>query len=424
MENKIKMKGATCLGCERPALFMYKGESRPILCRKHKIDGMISSRKQRICMSCDRRSSFNVPGEKVPKFCAKHKMASMVHVSHHCLFANCSEYARYGQPKSKPMYCSKHRKLDMKNTKDRICEFVKCSVQASCGYRDTKVRRFCARHRLDGMISFKSRVCSECSIQCSIRARYGLPGGIPEHCANHKKSGEISRPLRKCEVCVKPAIYGINAIPEYCEEHKSDLHINLVQKTCGVCSVLEIVDQEGKCANCSTYLNARLYLRKQRLVKTWLDGDVWLKAYESYDHIIDSGVCGKERPDFMWDAGTHKVILEVDEYQHGDRDGVCEVNRMKNLTNSNGMPTYWIRYNPDGEFQRVREQTRKNMLLAMLKEALSSVPKNGTEFCRVVYMFYDGKERSPMKVLDITPKPLLLDHPPAVVVVPVPPIHR
>jgi hypothetical protein len=124
-------------------------------------------------------------------------------------------------------------------------------------------------------------------------------------------------------------------------------------------------------------------------------------VYESYDQIVGSGVCGKERPDFMWDAGTHKVVLEVDEYQHGDRDVVCETNRMKNITSSNGMPTYWIRYNPDGEFQRVREQTRKNMLLAVLKEALSTAPKNANEFCRVVYLFYDGKETSGVNCLSM-----------------------
>ena len=102
----------------------------------------------------------------------------------------------------------------------------------------------------------------------------------------------------------------MNSMPEFCEEHKSSEHTNLVHQTCVVCSVLDIVDHEGRCSTCSDYLNKRLHLRKQRLVRSWILGEPALAGFEIYDRPMDGGVCGKERPDFMWDVGTHRVFLE------------------------------------------------------------------------------------------------------------------
>ena len=55
-----------------------------------------------------------------------------------------------------------------------------------------------------------------------------------------------------------------------------------------------------------------------------------------------------ERPDRLWDFGTHCVILEVDENQHSERACVCEVVRMVNIHQSlGGARVVFIRYNPD-----------------------------------------------------------------------------
>lgn len=70
--------------------------------------------------------------------------------------------------------------------------------------------------------------------------------------------------------------------------------------------------------------------------------------YISCDTIVEQGECFKYRPDFLIDCNTHFVVLEIDENQHKDRADECETVRMMiNIFQSLGMPTKFIRYNPD-----------------------------------------------------------------------------
>jgi hypothetical protein len=131
------------------------------------------------------------------------------------------------------------------------------------------------------------------------------------------------------------------------------------------------------------------------MVKSWLDTSTsaTLKGYESYDRTIEQGSCGKERPDFVWDASTHKVILEVDEYQHNDRPCECEQTRMVNVTQSFGMPCLWIRFNPDdyrGQKSSLKERDRRDLLLRVLAQSLSESPESSSETLRVKHLFFDG----------------------------------
>jgi len=58
-------------------------------------------------------------------------------------------------------------------------------------------------------------------------------------------------------------------------------------------------------------------------------------------------VCGNYRPDIKIDAGTHFVIVEVDEDQHRQYDSSCEIVRMLNIYQAEGMRCVFLRYNPD-----------------------------------------------------------------------------
>jgi hypothetical protein len=64
--------------------------------------------------------------------------------------------------------------------------------------------------------------------------------------------------------------------------------------------------------------------------------------------VTETDTCDRTRPDFLWDVGTHVVILEVDEDQHMGRQEFCECIRMINIAESLMRPTVFIRYNPDG----------------------------------------------------------------------------
>ena len=61
------------------------------------------------------------------------------------------------------------------------------------------------------------------------------------------------------------------------------------------------------------------------------------------------GECGKYRPDFLFDAATHYVVVEVDEDQHKSYDAECERIRMINILGALEIRCVFIRYNiPDG----------------------------------------------------------------------------
>lgn len=367
----------------RRANYGFKGEP-PVLCYKDRISGMVNRRKYRkYCEECFTRPSYCLRDNRKKQYCKNHMNRTTMVPLHMCIIENCFRPAYYN---SKRTHCSIHQDNTMKNTKISICKYTGCTNGSCFGF--TK-REFCSKHRTSQMRPFKWLICITCK---KSSANYGIPGQQKLHCAKDKQSGDILNPQRKCIVCLNvPAIFGIGNNPEFCADHKSDIHINLVQKPCTVCNLLEIVDNEQKCSNCSTYLKTRLHLRKQRLVKQWLDDDPLLKTYKSYDKIISS--CSKERPDFVYDAGTHNVIVEVDETQHENYH--CESTRMINITYANSMQTIWIRYNPDGKFN---ENIKKQVLMECLRECLQEAPK---EFCSVIYLFYDRVKRSEVKKLEI-----------------------
>lgn len=97
----------------------------------------------------------------------------------------------------------------------------------------------------------------------------------------------------------------------------------------------------------------------------------------------------------VFDAGTHFVVLEVDEHQHkfSGYSCDCEQVRMVNITQTLQLPTIFIRYNPDtykpggGGGSVVREKQR---LYELVKVLTYFIQRNVDDICAVVYLFYDG----------------------------------
>ena len=117
----------------------------------------------------------------------------------------------------------------------------------------------------------------------------------------------------------------------HCVLHVVGGENNLLGKCCTSCGLIDVVDKEGRCSTCDPNIYKRPRLAKQREFGLWLDNNEH-GDYVLLDQRIDGGECGNERPDFMWDCGTHRLILEVDEDQHKYRPEVCECTRMVNIT--------------------------------------------------------------------------------------------
>jgi len=134
--------------------------------------------------------------------------------------------------------------------------------------------------------------------------------------------------------------------------------------------------------------------KKELKVVTLLKNEIE-QAFHSLDRPLESA-CNRKRPDIVYDCNTHLVIVEIDERQH--RYYSCERRRLLEVVQSAGMPTFWIRYNPDefmsmndlGEQLRVFESERHKVLVRWIRHAIASSPDGISDFIRVVYLFYDG----------------------------------
>jgi hypothetical protein len=116
---------------------------------------------------------------------------------------------------------------------------------------------------------------------------------------------------------------------------------------------------------------------------------------DSTDRIVESGACGYERPDRVFDFGSKVVLVECDENQHSGNPCVCEQTRMINLSQSfGGLPVYFIRWNPD-EYDTGDEPVveRQQKLVDVLTDIRDGKGRGVPEaLCSVFYMYYDGWE--------------------------------
>ena len=58
------------------------------------------------------------------------------------------------------------------------------------------------------------------------------------------------------------------------------------------------------------------------------------------------------------DCNTHFIVVEIDEGQHKQYTKECEFSRMSNIYLANGLPTLFIRFNPDDFAEWLKEKSR------------------------------------------------------------------
>lgn len=355
---------------------------------------MAGKRKRCQCgdADCDSRPSFNVKGSKKPRFCALHKEAGMVNVKDRtCEDPDCDRQPTFNvKGNKKRRFCAQHKEAGMVNVSGKICEDPDCDRQPAYNLKGIKKPRFCAQHKEAKMIDVKNRTCR--ITRCPRYARFGFPGRRPHLCTTHREAGTILQPTKRCldPLCNELAIYGIR-VHEHCETHRIPGEVNILEQACKTCGLLGIVDKAGNCETCDPDTFKRVALAKQNMVRDYLLQEGFV--FHSVDRMIDGGACGRERPDFYIDCGTHVLIIEVDEHQHSGRACECEQARMVNISQSNGMPTIFLRWNPDKYKTHAKgiqvEATFKR--LAVLKEwARHHMTHAPNEFLSVMYLYFDG----------------------------------
>jgi len=247
------------------------------------------------------------------------------------------------------------------------------------------------------MVDLKNKHCE--SNGCTTRSNFGLPGKQASHCAEHREKGMIFNPSKQClEVnCRQLALYGILK-QEHCEQHKYENEINLIERQCKTCPFLGILDKDGNCETCDPASFKKVRLAKQTAVVDYLKANgIEMKQI---DRIIDGGVCGLERPDIYIDCGTHILIVEVDEDQHSGRPCECEQTRMVNISQSNGLKTFFLRFNPDG-YKRpkgIKQESTAKRFKTLLDWVNHWKKTEPIDFLSVMYLYFDGYQHGFEKV--------------------------
>ena len=441
-EGMIALHAKKCMDndCISRPTFNYKGDSIPIYCKSHKKDDMIDiTHKSCNFSNCTLRPNFNYGGNIQGIYCKEHKMDNMIDVTNKkCIHKGCISRPSFNHKEQiGAIYCKEHKEDGMICVATKKCEYVNCYLTPSFNYEGNIKGIFCKEHKKDNMIDIKNKKCFEkgCNTQphfnyigklsglycnehkkekmvevinkkcttseCIIRANYGIPGSKPSKCFSHRKAGMINTPRHCCESnqCNNIAIFGYKTAI-YCDSHKLNNMINLIEKECKQCKLIWLLNKDGVCTYCDPNHFNGFRLSKQRDVKLWLDNNKYI--YESYDGTIDKGICSKYRPDFVFEAinKTHYVVLEVDEYQHSFHNKnyteECECVRMVNISQSLGMPTIFIRYNPD-EYKlnnktiNIKHNTRMKTLKIILNSALTKSIDDiiNYGFLSYVQLFYD-----------------------------------
>lgn len=398
------------------ASYNYPTENKPLYCKAHsEIDMINLNTKSNMCKKCKKKQpSYGLLGGKATHCapCAKITDPNMVDlISKLCEEIGCRKNPTRGYPGGKPQYCKKHAErfegmIDVKNKK---C--VECLKQPTFGVG--MIATHCKEHSTDIMKDLKHST-DMCKESCGIRASYGYPNKRSLYCSKHGKDivGLVDVMSKMCSKCGKvQAVFGNTIDVMFCKECSDKDMKNIKAKMCEKCGEHQpnynykgkkpcfcngckldgMIDVKNpRCKSCSlfivrsvnsfcSYCSPTSSLRKKT------------KEMEVVNHLEELGfefihnksvgfVCGNYRPDIKIDAGTHIVIVEIDEDQHRGYEESCEIARMLNIHQAEGMRCVFIRYNPD----KFRKQPRAKAITVQKSSRLSQLAREINKHMKLI----------------------------------------
>jgi hypothetical protein len=392
--------------------FNHEGETRGRFCKTHAEPGMVDVKHKRCeadgCKSLNR--TFNHEGETRGRFCKTHAEPGMVDViSKRCEADGCKSLnPTFNNPEAtRGRFCKTHAEPGMADVITKRCEADGCkSLNPAFNHEGETRGRFCKTHAKAGMVNVISKRCE--ADGCDTRANFGYCAQPATHCARHKTDKMFLRPTRTCseDDCKDISTHGEKE-PTHCEAHSSSSQFCLLAKKCQgkqcpyPCE-LQILNRNGLCEYCEPELRFQQLKQREKvfekLALKYLDENVAKNLFHSFedDKIVDSS-CNKRRPDRIYDCGTHKVVLEIDERQHATYDSGnagCEKSRMFAIQEAVGMHCIFLRFNPNNfrvknVLQKVNMRERLELVAKWLKVCLKMTPKDDLCPPLVKYLFYD-----------------------------------
>lgn len=337
-----------------------------------------------------------------------------------CQYTNCTKRALYNfQNLKTTIYCGVHKLNDMVNINKKSCDFINCYKSPLYNF-DGEKPKYCINHKLHNMIMVTGKKCSKCK---KLTATFNFQGGKPEYCGNCKKPNMIDIRHPKCIKCktLSPSFNYIGKSPEYCGNCKENDMIDVKHNKCIKCKkVTPGFNYPGKparyCSNCKEIgmedvkntlfkclkceLDWRQNKDNSRTICLYCDDSQIHKTKEHEiskllgehnisfvnDKRIINDCCNKYRPDFVIECASYFLIVEVDEFQHSQYDQDCEIARMNNISDSLGLPSRFIRYNPDND--KYTKSEKETKLIETIKENMN---KDFLKDLETIYLFYTNK---------------------------------
>ena len=419
LENMVDIVNKMCMVCDiKNPTFNFENKDKATHCGDCKLENMIDVKSKK-CIVCNKKqASFNHKNDKTAAYCNDCKLENMVDIKHYkCIVCKKKRPNFAYENDMKATYCNNCKLENMIDISHPRCIVCK-KKRPNFAYEKESKATHCLQCKLESMVDITHIMC----IICKKRGTFGLPGTKPNHCSSHKKDGMIKNPTKRCltKDCKEAATHGIKD-PVSCETHAQKDHYNLCERKCtnNECPYperLDILNREGLCITFCSLIKRDEMMKKHIKKKEEFIGNLLkteIKQELSHrDQIIDSS-CSKVRPDFVFDCGTHFVIIEVDEHQHKSYNNCgttleerqeMENKRMFMIFQSFGGPhVAFIRYNPDvfrvdNKVVNIGDQKRHQCLLRWVKHYLKNQPENPLE---VTFLFYDGyKEENNTLVLD------------------------
>lgn len=291
-----------------------------MFCAEHKLEGMVNL-VNIICErdGCDTTATFNLPGETSRRFCSKHKENGMMSIgAKQCQHESCTTYPSFNFPEeNKGLYCTKHKLEGMIDIRNDNCEHEGCMKKPAFNLQNLKPK-FCKEHKTPEMVNVFTKPCEYEG--CTKVPSYNLPG---------TKKGR------------------------FCKSHKTDEMIDVVSRRCKtpMCdtAVPMTIGAREHCMRCTAHLfpdqaKGGWFKTRETKLKEHLES-----RYPDKTIVHDKRVdCHLYRPDFVFDMGSHTIVIELDENQHKRYDTSCDNKRLMSIFHGLGSrPMVMVRFNPD-----------------------------------------------------------------------------
>jgi len=411
----VDVKNPKCVKCKkkRPS-FNYEGEDKALYCKVCADDDMVNIKSPK-CITCKTKvPTFNFVGEIKELYCKDCAEPGMVDIrSPKCITCKKKSPSFNIEGENKALYCKDCADEDMVDVLHIKCVTCK-KKRPSFNYEGEDKALYCKDCADDDMVNIQSPKCND----CESRASFGYINQNKSHCARHKLSlmFKKTKPCCQFENCKKIAEYGITE-PIHCFQHFLPTELCLLGQKCKEClRENELCNLDGICL---TYCKPveidinikKIIKKKEALVLSYLDKNINYHIKPIDDRVIDTS-CVKNRPDRIYDCGTHFIDIEIDEHQHKNYTNGCsydlktqELRRMIQIHEavSKGLiPVIFIRFNPDNfktknKIQKVNMQKRLEILEKWVKKCMSIDISKFKQGILIKHLFYDDYDETDIK---------------------------